>query len=90
MNLVSKLFSKFVFLGASISLLTGLASQPVEAYQLFTNRSEWLEAVEGNEISSEDFNSIPNGLYFEGDLPTDLFSNSEVNPNFPIGVIISE
>lgn len=90
MNIPANLFPKFVVMAASISLLTGLASERVEAYQLFTDRNEWLEAVEGNKISSEDFNSIPDGLYFEGELPTDLFRNSEVNPNFPIGVNISQ
>ncbi|NEQ67242.1 MAG: hypothetical protein F6K21_17385 [Symploca sp. SIO2D2] len=85
-----KLFHKIALAAVGTTLLTGLVGDRAEAYEFFTNRNEWLEAVQSKPISLEDFNSIPDGIYEEGELPTDVFTNLEPSPAFPIGVKLSE
>ncbi|GEM_PF-3225825 len=83
-------YPKISIVAAGAVLLTGLVGEHAKAYEFFTDRDEWLEAVQGKQINLEDFNNIPDGQYATGELPTDVFINLEPFPTNPLNVRISD
>ncbi len=71
----------------TVSLL-GLMS-PAFGYEFFTSRTDWLKATKELSTVLEDFNNIPNGIYEQNELPTNVFSNtaSLLSVYSPVGSI---
>jgi hypothetical protein len=78
------------FLLVVISVTHMAISNPVNAYTLYTDREAWLTAVSELSLLEENFNSISDGLYPAGTIPSDVFTNVEVQPVSPLPMAIMD
>jgi hypothetical protein len=80
----------WVFLLVVISVTQMGVLNPVNAYTLFTDREAWLTAVAQLPLVAENFNNIPNGEYPAGTIPSDVFTNLELQPAAPLPMAIED